>query len=71
ELDEESERGRKAAKVYRILADRVETVTPWLAGRVLAATKPGTRIAWLTSRKAAVRFATAAFSTRDPLREVS
>lgn len=71
ELDESTERGRKAAKVYRVLADRVETVTPWLADRVLAATRPGTKVAWLTSRKAAVRFATAAFSRRDPLQEVS
>lgn len=71
DLDQSTDRGRKAAKVYRILADRVETVTPWLADRVLAATKPGTKVAWLTSRKAAVRFATAAFSRRDPLQEVS
>ncbi|MDD9370237.1 MAG: SDR family NAD(P)-dependent oxidoreductase [Acidimicrobiales bacterium] len=71
ELDESTERGRKAAKVYRVLADRVETVTPWLADRVLAASRPGTKVAWLTSRKAAVRFATAAFSRRDPLQEVS
>jgi NAD(P)-dependent dehydrogenase (short-subunit alcohol dehydrogenase family) len=71
ELDESTERGRKAAKVYRVLADRVETVTPWLADRVLAATRPGTKVAWLTSRKAAVRFATAAFSRRDPLQEAS
>lgn len=71
ELDESTERGRKAAKVYRILADRVETVTPWLAERVLAATKPGTKVAWLTPRKAAVRFATASFTKRDPFEEVS
>jgi NAD(P)-dependent dehydrogenase (short-subunit alcohol dehydrogenase family) len=67
ELDLTSERGRKAAKVYRILADRVETVTPWLARKVLAAQKSGTRVAWLTPGKAARRFATAPFSRRDPL----
>ena len=43
----------KAKKVFNILADRVETVTPWLADRVLAGGRNGSRAAWLTSRKAA------------------
>lgn len=55
----------KAKKVFNILADRVETVTPWLAERVLAGTGNGGRVAWLTRRKAAVRFMTAAFRKRD------
>lgn len=67
DLDESTERGAKAAKVYRILADNVETVTPWLADKVLAATKSGTRIAWLTPMKAAGRFISSPFSKRDPL----
>lgn len=55
----------KAKKVFNILADRVETVTPWLARRVLAGVKNGGRVAWLTNRKAALRFATAGFRKRD------
>ncbi|WP_433382751.1 SDR family oxidoreductase [Actinoplanes sp. CA-142083] len=55
----------KAKKIFNILADRVETVTPWLADRVLAGTRNGGRVAWLTGPKAAYRFATAAFRKRD------
>ncbi len=43
-------------KVFNIIADRVETVTPWLMEHVLANTKHGARIAWLTRGKAARRF---------------
>ncbi|GIE90288.1 SDR family NAD(P)-dependent oxidoreductase [Actinoplanes regularis] len=55
----------QARKIFNILADRVETVTPWLAAKVLAGVKNGGRVAWLTNRKAAYRFATAAFRRRD------
>jgi NAD(P)-dependent dehydrogenase (short-subunit alcohol dehydrogenase family) len=60
------EQREKAMRVFRILGDRVETVTPWLADRVLATDKSGRRIAWLTKPKAFGRFATASFSKRDP-----
>ena len=52
-------------RMYNILADRVATVTPWLVEGVLANNKHGARIAWLTPRKAAWRFATARFNKRD------
>ncbi|MBL8628516.1 MAG: SDR family oxidoreductase [Rhodospirillaceae bacterium] len=42
--------------IYNILADRVETVTPWLVENVLANTKHGARIAWLTPAKSLWRF---------------
>jgi len=42
--------------IYNILADRVETVTPWLVENVLANTKHGARIAWLTRGKSLWRF---------------
>jgi NAD(P)-dependent dehydrogenase (short-subunit alcohol dehydrogenase family) len=61
----------KVRKVLNILADRVETVAPWLAGRILAdRTRNGGRVAWLTRRRAAARFATAGFRTRDILPSV-
>jgi NAD(P)-dependent dehydrogenase (short-subunit alcohol dehydrogenase family) len=42
--------------IYNILADRVETVTPWLVDKVLANTRHGARIAWLTRGKSLWRF---------------
>ncbi len=46
----------KVMRVYNILGDRVETVTPWLVEKVLADTRHGTRIAWLTIPGAVRRF---------------
>ena len=46
----------RTKRIYNILADRVETVTPWLAEHVLLNTRAGARVAWLTSGKAAGRF---------------
>ncbi|MET8150624.1 SDR family oxidoreductase [Actinoplanes sp. NPDC049668] len=63
--DYSPEEFEKAKKIFNILADRVETVTPWLADRVLAGTRNGGRVAWLTGPKAAYRFATAGFRRRD------
>lgn len=54
----------EAKKIFNILADRVETVTPWLAAKVLAGASNGGRVAWLTRRKAMWRFMTA-FRKRD------
>jgi len=55
-----------ARKILTILADRVETVAPWLADRVLAGTANGARVAWLTRRKAFARFLLAPVRHRDP-----
>lgn len=51
----------KAKKVFNILGDRVEDVTPWLADQVLTDDKQGSRIRWLTKPKAFARFAMAPF----------
>lgn len=64
--DDGSPQAERAKKVFRILGDRVETVTPWLADRVLATDRGGARVAWLTKRKAFARFATAGVTKRDP-----
>jgi len=48
-------------KIANILADKVETVAPYLAGRILSNTKHSARIDWLPGRKIAWRFATAPF----------
>lgn len=54
----------KAKKIFNILGDRVETVTPWLADQVLKTDKTGAHVQWLTKPKAFGRFATA-FRKRD------
>jgi hypothetical protein len=55
----------QAKRIFNILADRVETVTPWLAQRLLENNRTGARISWLTRRKIMWRFLTAPFSERD------
>jgi NAD(P)-dependent dehydrogenase (short-subunit alcohol dehydrogenase family) len=55
----------RVKRILNILADRVETVTPWLAQRVLANDKTGVRISWLTRRKVIGRFLVAPFRKRD------
>ena len=64
-LDQTDPDWPRAKRVFNILADRVETVTPWIARRVLANTQSGVRINWLTSFKAFSRFALAPFRKRE------
>lgn len=66
DLEPGNERARRA---FNILADRVETVTPFLVEKVLANTQNGARFAWLTTPKIAWRFLTARFNKRDVLSE--
>jgi NAD(P)-dependent dehydrogenase (short-subunit alcohol dehydrogenase family) len=55
-------RGRR---IFNILADRVETVTPWLVRRILANDRTGVHIRWLTQPKIIWRFLSAPFRRRD------
>lgn len=55
----------RAKRIFNILADRVETVTPWLARQILANTKNGVRIQWMGRGKAMGRFLLAPFRKRD------
>ncbi len=57
----------RTRRIYDILADRVETVTPWLADQVLRPHKAGDRVAWLTNGKAFRRFAGSLFRKRKVL----
>jgi len=52
-------------RIINILADHVETVTPWLAQRVLANDKTDVRFTWLTRGKVIGRFLAAPFCKRD------
>jgi len=65
EYDRSSPEWRRVKKVFNILADRVETVTPWLVDGVLKADRDGSRVEWLTGGKIALRFLTAPFRKRD------
>ena len=65
QYQERPEEWEQAKRIFNILADRVETVTPWLAERVLANKKSGARIEWLNGRKMAWRFLSAPFRKRD------
>ena len=55
----------RTKRVYNILADRVETVTPWLADGILKNQKAGARVAWLTGAKAGGRFFMSLFRKRQ------
>jgi NAD(P)-dependent dehydrogenase (short-subunit alcohol dehydrogenase family) len=64
---EELERVRP---IFSIIADRVETVTPWLARRILANDRNGVAISWLPWWKLTSRFAMSLFHRRDPFGEL-
>ncbi|WDL98320.1 SDR family NAD(P)-dependent oxidoreductase [Alicyclobacillus sp. ALC3] len=55
----------RSRKVFNILGDKPETVAAFLVAKIHAGTHNGEKIAWLTKRKAALRFMTAAFRKRD------
>jgi NAD(P)-dependent dehydrogenase (short-subunit alcohol dehydrogenase family) len=50
------EEWKRVQRIFNILSDRVETVTPWLADKILANKKNGTRIQWLSRSKVILRF---------------
>jgi len=58
----------QAKRMYNLLAERVETVTPWIAAKVLANTRSGIRIQWLTRARLGFCVLRALFSKRDLFR---
>jgi short-subunit dehydrogenase len=52
-------------RIFNILADRVETVTPWMAARILENEKSGVRISWSSRWKIMGRFLTSPFHKRN------
>jgi len=54
-----------AKRIFNILADRVETVTPWLAQKAITNKKNGARFKWMTRSKVTGRFLAASFRKRD------
>jgi len=65
DYDTSSAEWEKSKKIFNILGDKVETVTPFLVEGILKADKSGAKVAWLTSGKAFRRFMTAGFNKRD------
>lgn len=59
------EEWERAKRIFNILADRVETVAPWLVERILANNRTGARIVWLTRWKLTLRFLLAPFRKRE------
>ena len=53
------------SRILNIIGDRVETVTPWIAQKVLDNRKNGAYIRWTTTAKMAGRFLTAPFKRRN------
>ena len=65
DYDTDSDEWRRAKRLFNILGDTVETVTPHLVDGILKAHRDGARVTWLTGGKAAWRFLTARFRKRD------
>lgn len=63
--DHTGEEWERKKRICNILADRVETVVPFLAEKVISNNRHGERIAWLTTGKSFVRFMKAPFVKRD------
>ncbi len=55
----------RAKRIFNILADKVETVAPWLAEQVLKNDKAGARISWLNRPKIISRFLLAPLRKRN------
>ena len=55
--------------VYNMLADKVETVTPFLVEEIIKNEKTGAKIDWLTMEKANARFEDEYYTSRDLLSE--
>lgn len=63
--EKQPEEWERSKRIFNILGDRVETVTPWLAHRILDNERSGVRISWLTSGKSTARFLSAPFRKRE------
>ena len=65
QFDKDSAEWERTKKIFNIIADRVETVTPWLARRALDNNKNGARIAFSSMWKLMGRFLMAPFRMRN------
>jgi NAD(P)-dependent dehydrogenase (short-subunit alcohol dehydrogenase family) len=56
---------QRAQRIFNILADQPEMVTPWMVDRILRDNPNGVKIHWLTRRKVLWRFMTASITKRN------
>ncbi|NND35514.1 MAG: SDR family oxidoreductase [Gammaproteobacteria bacterium] len=63
--DQRGERWEQTKKILNILADTVETVTPFLVEGMLKSTQNGDAVRWLTPGKVRWRFFASLFRKRD------
>ena len=56
---------KQMIRLYNLLANDVDTVTPFLVKKMTENKKNGAKIAWLTSRKVMMKFLMSPFSGRD------
>ncbi len=63
--EKRGEAWQKSKKILNILADSVETVTPWLVEGMLAARESGAAVRWLTGPKVQWRFLKSLVVKRD------
>jgi len=68
---EKPEEWQRAQRIFNLLADRVETVAPWLADQILSNERHGTAIRWLTTGKIVKRFILAPFVRRNVVGDVT
>jgi NAD(P)-dependent dehydrogenase (short-subunit alcohol dehydrogenase family) len=64
QFEHRPERWEDAKRIFNILADRVETVAPWMANEILNNTKHGAILNWYRRGKIFGRFLTAPFHQR-------
>ena len=65
---ENSPNKESTLKIFKILADKVETVAEYLSKEILKNKKNGAYIAWLTTPKIIYRFISAPITKRDPFK---
>jgi short-subunit dehydrogenase len=63
--EQRGKRWEESKKILNILADTVETVTPYLVEGMLNAKESGAAVRWLTGPKVSARFLLARFRKRD------
>lgn len=65
QYEDRPEEYEKVKRIFNIIANRVEDVTPWLADKILENEKSGRYISYMSRGKLLFRFLSAPFSKRD------
>jgi NAD(P)-dependent dehydrogenase (short-subunit alcohol dehydrogenase family) len=71
QYEDRPEELERVKPIFSLIADQVETVTPWLARRMLANNRNGAVISWLPWWKLMGRFLMSPFRKRDPFEDLA